>query len=297
VPLQSGNTPTQITVSTANLPAVGTYQGTVVLTPAAADLPVINIPVTLKVLATAPTRPVIPAGGVVNGASFAPGVAANSLATIQGTNLASVTDNWNNSLAGGQLPTSLDGVTVLFNGKPAYLAYISPTQINLVVPDISAGTTPVVLTNNGTSPTGLFNTSASLYGPAFFTWPGTQVVATRQDYSYAAKSGTFQGLTTVAAQPGDVLILWGTGFGPTNPPAPPGIPVPSDRIYASGTAPTVTINNVTATVYGAALAPGYAGLYQVAIQVPNSLADGDWPIVASIGGAQSSAGVVLSVHH
>jgi uncharacterized protein (TIGR03437 family) len=296
VPLQSGNTPTQITVSINNLPAAGTYQGTVVLTPAAADLPVINIPVELKVLATAPARPVIPAGGVVNGASYAPGVVANSLATVQGSNLASVTDNWNNSLAGGQLPTSLDGVTVLFNGKPAYLTYISPTQINLVVPDVTAGTTPVVLTNNGTSPTGLFNTSASLYGPAFFTWPGTQVVATRQDYSYAVKSGTFPGLTTAAAHQGDVLILWGTGFGPTTPPAPPGIPVPSDKIYDAGT-PTVTINNVAATVYGAALAPGYAGLYQVAIQVPNSLADGDWPIVASIGGVQSPSGVVLSVHH
>jgi uncharacterized protein (TIGR03437 family) len=296
VPLQSGNTPTQITISISNLPGVGTYQGSVVLTPAAADLPSITIPVTLAVLATAPTRPVIPAGGVVNGASFTPGVVANSLATIQGTNLASVTDDWNNALATGQLPTSLDGVTVLFNGKPAYLTYISPVQINLIVPDIGAGTTPVVLTNHGTSPTGLFNVSASLYGPAFFTWPGTQIVATRQDYSYAVKDGTFPSVTTVPAKPGDVLILWGTGFGPTNPSAPPGIPVPGDKIYATSTLPTVTINNVTATVYGAALAPGYAGLYQVAIQVPNSLVDGDWPILASIGGVQSPGGVVLSVH-
>lgn len=196
-----------------------------------------------------------------------------------------------------QLPTSLDGVTVLFNGKPAYLTYVSPTQINLIVPDISAGTTPVVLTNNGTSPTGLFNTPIGLYGPAFFTWPGAQAVATRQDYSYAVKNGTFSGLTTVSAQPGDVIILWGTGFGPTTPGAPPGIPVPSDKIYSTSTAPAVTINNVTAAVYGAALAPGYAGLYQVAIQVPTSLADGDWPIVASIGGVQSPSGVILSVHH
>ena len=297
VPLQSGNTPTQITVSTATLPAAGTYQGNIALTPAASDLPVINIPVTLKVLTTAPTRPVIPANSVVNGASFVPGVVANSLATIQGTNLASTTDTWNNSLASGQLPTSLDGVTVLFNGKPAYLTYISPTQINLIVPDLTAGLTPVVLTNNGTSPTGLYNVTASLYGPAFFTWPGTQAVATRQDYSYAVKTGTFTGLSTVAAKPGDVLILWGTGFGPTNPSSPPGIPVPSDKVYSTSTAPTVTINNVSATVYGAALAPGYAGLYQVAIQVPDSLADGDWPLVATIGGVSSPTGVILSVKH
>src|SRR5215472_18440033 len=125
------NTPAQITISTTNLPSAGTYQGSVVLTPIEANLPAVTIPVTLEILGSPPARPAFTASGVVNGASFAPGVVANSLATIQGTNLASVTDTWNNSLANGQLPTSLDGVTVLFNGKPAYLTYVSPTQINL----------------------------------------------------------------------------------------------------------------------------------------------------------------------
>ena len=294
-PTTSGNTPTIITVSTSSTPPVGTYHGAVVLTPNAPDLPTVTIPITFNVVATPPARPVI--SNVVNGATFLPGVAANSLATIQGTNLASVTDNWNAALASGQLPTSLDGVTVLFSGKPAYLTYISPTQINLLVPDISAGNVSVVVTNNGITPTGLFNTPSSLYGPAFFVWPGSQAVATRQDYTYAAMTGTFNGLTTVAAKPGDVLILWGTGFGPTNPAVPIGIPVPGDKTYSAAAPPTVAINNVQATVYGAALAPGYAGLYQVAIQVPASLADGDWPIVATAGGASSPGGVILSVRH
>jgi uncharacterized protein (TIGR03437 family) len=57
----------------------------------------------------------------------------------------------------------------------------------------------------------------------------------------------------------------------------------------------VTVNNVAATVYGAALAPGFAGLYQVEIQVPASLGAGDWPVLATIGGVQSPSGVVLSV--
>jgi len=88
----------------------------------------------------------------------------------------------------------------------------------------------------------------------------------------------------------------GTGFGSTNPATPVGTVVPSDKTYTTSTAPTVTINNIPAKVFGAALAPGFAGLYQVAIQVPASLADGDWPIVATIGGVQSPTGVVLSVH-
>ncbi len=293
VPTTTANTPSIITVSINTALPVGTYNGSVVLTPDAPDLPAVTIPITLSIVATPPARPVITS--VVNGASFKTGVTANALATIQGTNLASVTDNWNAALANGQLPTSLDGVTVLFSGKPAYLTYISPTQINLLVPDIAAGGVSVVVTNNGITPTGLFNTPSSLNGPAFFLWPGNQAVATRQDYSYAAKSGTFAGLTTIAATPGDILILWGTGFGPTTPATPVGIPIPGDTTFLASNAPTITVNNVQAAFYGAALAPGYAGLYQVAIQVPAPLADGDWPIIATVAGVSSPTGVVLSV--
>ncbi|HLJ13608.1 MAG TPA: hypothetical protein VKV15_03865 [Bryobacteraceae bacterium] len=151
------------------------------------------------------------------------------------------------------------------------------------------------MTPSGTSEN--FSSTASLYGPAFFLWPGSQVVATRQDYSYAVKSGTFAGATTVAAKPGDVIVLWGTGFGPTNPAAPSGVSVPSNVSYPTASSPTVTVNNTPVLVYGAALAPGSAGLYQIAIQVPNTLADGDWPIQASIGGVISPTGIVLSIEH
>jgi uncharacterized protein (TIGR03437 family) len=296
-PTSAGKTSSEITVSIGNLPSAGIYQGAVVLTPAATDLPSVKIPVTLNVNATPPARPVIT--GAVNGASFQPGVAANSWATIQGSNLAPTTDTWDRFISNGQLPTSLDGVTVTFDGKPAYLSYISPTQINLVVPDIESTPTGVVVTNSGVTETGLFDTAptpSSQYGPAFFPWPNNQVVATRQDYSYAAKPGTFAGLATVAAKPGDVIILWGAGFGPTTPGALLGYVTPSDQTYSTSALPTVTIDNVSATVYGAALASGFAGLYQVAIQVPTTLGNGDWPIVATIGGVSSPSGMVLSVH-
>jgi uncharacterized protein (TIGR03437 family) len=59
----------------------------------------------------------------------------------------------------------------------------------------------------------------------------------------------------------------------------------------------VEIENLSASVYGAALARGFAGLYQVAIQVPASLGNGDWPIVATIGGVSSPSGAVLTVQN
>jgi len=243
-----------------------------------------------------PGAPAISANGVVNGASFQPGVAANSWVTIQGTNLASKTDDWSNSIVNGALPTSLDGVSVTMGGKPAYIYFISPGQLNVLAPDVPAGPIGVTVTTAAGTSTA-FSTTASAYGPAFFPWPGNQVVATRTDYSYAAKAGTFAGSTTVPAKPGDVLILWATGFGPTMPPAPSGVSVPASGSYPTASAPTVTVNNTPATVYGAALAPGSAGVYQIAIQVPTTLADGDWPIQASIGGVASPAGNILSVHH
>ena len=231
---------------------------------------------------------------VSNGASFRPPVVPNSFATIRGSSLATVTDMWDKLIVNGQLPTALDGVTVTIGGTLAYPNYISQGQINLVVPTVGLGPQQVVVKNSlGTS--AAFMVTVSQYGPAFFQWPNSQVVATRQDFSWAVKNGTFTGVATVPAKPGDVIILWGTGFGPTTPVAPIGMLVPSDQTYSTSTLPTVTINNISATVYGAALAPGFAGLYQVAIQVPSFLTDGDYPIQASIGGVQSPSGIVLSV--
>jgi uncharacterized protein (TIGR03437 family) len=233
---------------------------------------------------------------VVNAAGFQPGIVANSWVTIKGTNLASTTGDWSSSIVNGALPTSLDGVSVTMGGKPAYVYYISPGQLNVLAPDLPAGPVTVTVTTPGGTSTS-FAATASVYGPAFFLWPGSQVVATRQDYSYAVKAGTFAGAATVPAKPGEVLILWATGFGPTMPAAPSGVSVPASGGYSTATSPTVTINNTPAVVYGAALAPGSAGLYQIAIQVPNTLADGDWPLQASIGGTLSPTGIVLSIAH
>ncbi len=238
-------------------------------------------------------EPAISVNGVVNGASFQPGVVPNSWATILGHNLAPQTANWDNAIVNGQLPTFLGGVRVTIGGQNAYLNYVSPGQINLIVPNVGAGPLPVVVTNSAGTIVPV-DVISSVAGPAFFPWPDNQVVATRQDFTYAAKNGTL-GATTVPAAPGDVIILWGTGFGPTTPATPVGVVTPSDQTYSTSTLPTVTIDNIPATVYGAALAPGFAGLYQVAIQVPSSLGNGDWPIQATIAGVQSPAGTILTV--
>jgi uncharacterized protein (TIGR03437 family) len=269
--------------------APGNYTGTVSVNAAG----VANSPQTISVgLTVAAATPSVVVSSVVNGASFQPVIVPGSWATIQGTNLSSATGTWD--VVNGTLPTTVNGVSVTVAGQPGYVNYVSAGQINFIVPDVTAGIQQLVVQNSvGTS--AAFNVTVSTLGPAFFAWPSDQVVATRQDYSYAVANGTFPGTTTTPAKPGEVLILWGTGFGPTNPTASQGEVTPSNATYSTDTLPTVTINNVSAKVYGAALAPGFAGLYQVAIQVPTSLGNGNWPVVATIGGASSPSWMVLAV--
>jgi uncharacterized protein (TIGR03437 family) len=87
------------------------------------------------------------------------------------------------------------------------------------------------------------------------------------------------------------VALFGTGFGPTNPVVPVG------QAY-SGAAPTTNpvtlrINNVSVTPTFAGLSG--AGLYQINLTVPSGLGTGDASQQASVGGAQTSAGVVISL--
>jgi uncharacterized protein (TIGR03437 family) len=250
-------------------------------------------PYTLTPAAGGGTAPAIAASGVVNGASFQPGIVPNSWITAQGSNLSSGTDTWDKAIGSdGKLPTSLDGVSVSVGGKPAYVYFVSPGQINVLAPDAGTGSMPVTVTNGGVT-SAVANATSQTISPAFFLWAGKYTVATRQDATWAVKNGTFS-VNTVPAKPGDVIILWGTGFGPTTPAAPVGVQVPNDKLY-SVNGVTVTIDNQPAQVFGTALSPGFAGLYQVGIQVPASARDGDLPIVASVGGVPSPANVFITV--
>ncbi|HEY1497349.1 MAG TPA: choice-of-anchor V domain-containing protein [Candidatus Solibacter sp.] len=243
---------------------------------------------------TQPPPPVISA--VVNGASFQQAVSAGSWVSILGTNLAGTTRPWTSAdFAGSALPTQLDGVGVKINGRAAYVAYISPSQINVQAPaDSAVGPVAVEINNSGT--TGAAS-SAQLQAasPAFFLWNGKYAVATRLDFSLVGPPGLFPGAPTVPAKPGDAIILWGTGFGATDPAVAPGTLPPANQVCSVVSPVSVTIGNIDATVIGAALTPGNAGLYQIAVQVPASVPDGDQTLIAQVAGMQSPSNVLLNV--
>ena len=241
-------------------------------------------------------QPAISSGGVFNAASFQPGISVGSWVTIQGSNLAGNTRGWStDDFEDGALPTQLDGVSVKIDGKPAYVAYISPAQINVQAPaDSALGSVPVEVTYNGsTSSPGTAQLQA--VSPALFLWNGKYAVATHPDFSPAAPAGLFPGVTAVPAKPGETIILWGTGFGATTPAVAPGIVPPANPLANVANPITATIGNMAATVVGAAISPGNPGLYQIEVQVPDSVPDGDLPVVAQVNGVQPSSNVLLSV--
>jgi len=232
--------------------------------------------------------------GVVNGASFQPGIAAGSWVTVQGANLASGTRTWRaDEIVNGNLPTKLDDVSVTINGKPAAVYFISPTQLNVQAPsDTATGPVPVVVTT-AAGASAPFTAQLQSFSPAFFLWTGKYAVATRPDFSWVGKPDLFPGVATTPAKPGDVIILWGTGFGPTNPAVPGGVTVTGAPTLT--TVPTVRIGGAAAEYLGGALSPGSAGLYQIAVRVPAGTPAGDIPVVVDAGGVSSPDGVFLTV--
>ena len=230
---------------------------------------------------------------VLNGASFSGAIEAGSWAMITGSNLADITRTWTSAdFSGDNLPTSLSGVSVTIDGKPAFPYYISPTQINVQAPSDSAtGTVNVVVDNNG-AVSAPATAQLQAFAPAFFIYPGTSFAfaSLLPNYEPVADPSMVAGAT--AAQPGDTLVLWGTGFGPTTPQVAAGTIVSGTPVAAT---PTVTVGGAAVPVLNSLLTPGTAGVYQITIQLPANVPTGAVAVQASVGRAQTQAGATIFV--
>ncbi|MFN0168047.1 MAG: BACON domain-containing protein, partial [Bryobacteraceae bacterium] len=288
----SGTTPATLTVTVnpATL-GLGVHSGAIVVSAPGATNPSLSLNVQVTVATQA--RPVI--SQIQQGGSFAPVIAPNTWIVIKGSNLAGTTRvNRPDEIVNGSYPTSMDGVRVSVNGRPAFLYYISPTQLNVAAPDDPAvGSVPVTVTV-GAQTSEVATAQMQQFAPGFFLWPGNQVVATSADnFQWRVRPGTFEGAQTVSAQPGEVVVLWGTGFGPTNPPTPAGQVVVNAGFVVN--AVRVTVGGTEAEYFGAAMTPDFTALCQVAIRIPANAPDGDLPVVVTMGGISSPTNAVISV--
>jgi uncharacterized protein (TIGR03437 family) len=197
----------------------------------------------------------------------------------------------------GNLPTQLDGVSLTINGQPAFISYISPTQINAQAPQVPQGSVMVSVLNNGQR-SELFAAQAQTYSPALFLWQNQYAVATDPNFNLIGKPGLFPGVTLTPAKPGQTVVFSGTGFGPTNPSVQPGQLVPLAPLATLTSDPSVQIGGLPAPYLpgSGVLTPTDAGVYQFAVTVPN-VADGDQPVAVTINGNATPANAFLTVAH
>lgn len=232
--------------------------------------------------------PVVEARGVVNGVTFelAPStVAPGGIFNVYGFNLAAST-----ALASSlPLPTSLGSpaVEVSVNGRPAPLYFVSGTQINAQAPwETEAGQALVIVKRGGVasrpatitvqpSAPSLFVLNGAGFGPAIALSAGNGKLLTADN----PPAG------------GDVLTLFASGLGPVDPAVGSGAPGPSGPLSRATRNQRAWVNGFAAPVLFAGLAPGFAGLFQVNLQLPDPVAAGD--VLQYFSGGQMANRVTL----
>jgi uncharacterized protein (TIGR03437 family) len=238
---------------------------------------------------------------VLNGASFQPGIVPGSWVTIKGENLSRSTRTWRpEEIVGGALPTSLDGVRVTISGRPAYVYFISPNQINVQAPTddyMGSGERAVVVQVN--SPDGVaYNTAIQKrVSPGLFTYRVRDVdyaAAVHSDGTLVGDPDLVPGANVRPVRPGDNVLLFATGLGlDTETGTPPGQVVSSPAQLPDSA--DVRIGGVPATVLYSGLVG--VGLFQVNIVVPSGVQPGDAPVMLGRGGVWCQSAVFLPVEN
>jgi uncharacterized protein (TIGR03437 family) len=200
---------------------------------------------------------------------------------------------------GSNAPTALDGIGVTVNGKPAFVYYVSPSQININTPEDTA-TGPVSIQVK--TPLGLSNVVTANRGrlsPTLQTVPqfnigGKQyVVALTLDFvNYIGRPRMLQEVPFIAAKPGDTVSIYALGCGPTNPPTQAGVVAAQGSPIASPF--QFKIGGVPATVPFAGMVGRSIGLYQFNVVIP-AVAAGDQTIELTVDGISNGQNLVITI--
>jgi uncharacterized protein (TIGR03437 family) len=207
-----------------------------------------------------------------------PSIAPNTWIEIKGTNLAppSVGPNgmtWSTApeFANGKRPTQLAGVSVTVNGNPAFMYYVSASQINVLTPAANMPDTVPIVVTIGQSSSVPFRVMAKEATPASLLVGGTHyILATHADNSLVGPSSmSVPEYPFSPARPGERIVLWTTGMGLPTEGVVNGA---SSQSGAPAVRPALRIGGVDATVdfaVGVTLAGlNGPGLYQVNITGP-----------------------------
>jgi uncharacterized protein (TIGR03437 family) len=232
------------------------------------------------------------------GTAFAPG----TLVSIFGTDLArgrgpDGIEFW----LGPPAPTHLGGVSVKVGSRFAPVFYVSPTQINALIPyETPLGPTPITIIPGPNAQGNTVNVTIDPTAPGIFTVGGDRedrgAVLNGTDNTVAAPVGVFPG--SRPARPGDVVVIYASGLGPVTPSLPSGIGSGANgtAIPRLNSSPTVRIGGQTAAIQFDGLAPGFVGLYQLNVVVPSGVQAGSAvPVVITTAQGQTSNTATMAV--
>jgi len=231
------------------------------------------------------------AAGIVSAGSFAQGpLAPNSLVTIFGSGLARSTQALTTAdISGGYLPHELNYTQVLVYGAPVPLFYVSDTQINFLMPaDQSTGPAEIRVVREGlVGPVATVTIVAA--APALFAMPNGYAIVTHADASLITPDAP--------AHPGEIIVIYAAGLGKTERNPSTGELPPYISYLLNWKDTKVTLNGVAVDpnrMPYAGLTPYSAGLYQINLQLPDTV-PADPELRVTIGDQSSQTGLKLAL--
>ena len=255
-------------------------------------------------------KPGFQSSGIVNSASYS---AANAITpggffSIFGSDLGDDFGDWGQSFVNNVAPRRLNNVRVLVNDQEAFIAFTSSGQINAIAPDnLPDGPVNVVVEYSTLRSTTVATQSRRINPAVFrFTPENSRYLASTANDGSAyigppnlfGTNGSLNGLALRPARPGEYVVLYGTGLGPTTPPVPAGqIPPARSGGYPLSNASEIrlTLNGQTTSVVPAYSGlSGFPGLHQLVFLVPD-IPNGDYETILVVNGLSSPTGTYLPI--
>jgi len=287
--------PATLTLAVTSLPPQNSSTN-ITITPANGS-PAVNIPVSLTVSSNGPAIQGVSTASAFGGFST---ITSGTYIEIYGSNLATTTRGWAGAdFSGVNAPKVLDGVTVDINGQKAFVNFISPGQVNVVVPgNIGTGPVQITLANSaGSSPAYTINAAAvspGFFAPGVFTVNGKQYLgAILPDGAFAFPAGAIAGVASRPAKPGETLVLYGLGFGPVDPDIPVGTIVQQANTLRNPL--QILFGQTPASLAYDGLSPNFVGLYQFNVVVPPVPDSDAVPVTFNLGGAAGPQTLFIAV--
>jgi uncharacterized protein (TIGR03437 family) len=215
--------------------------------------------------------------------------------------LAATSRSWTTSdFNGVNAPQTLDHTGVTIGGEKAFVSYVSPAQVNVQVPsNVGAGAQAVIVTS-ATGSSAPVSVTVNVVQPGLLAPPSFKLGATQYAVAFFPDATTYvlppasiAGLTSRRAKRGDIIVLYGIGFGSVTPNLPAGQLVQQNNTLAGSF--HLFIGGTEAILAYDGLAPALVGVYQFNVTVPDVPPGDAVPVTFTLAGAAGTQKLAIAI--